>query len=308
MRKGSLLLILLVLCFALNSKAQLIEGKKNIEKLCGCFDVEFKYAETFSPDRNYKFHEREDNSAALELAIPIENSERKISIQHLLVVSGGMIVKHWREDWVFEPTQIWEYTGDLRWVKKNVSPEQVKGKWMQTVWEVSDAPRYQGFSEWVKTDGKLFWLNTTDAPLPRREYTTRNDYNILRRTNKLLITDSGWIHEQDNQKINRSNGFKKLIAEEKGFNTYKRLDDKYCEAAKGWWTKNQEYWSKVRIAWDEYLQTDDEISINATVNGLVLHELLNKLNKDYIDQRLEKKTINVEIRKGLESFVAGKHP
>lgn len=301
--RQAFLFCFMIMCSVPGLKAQLNEGRKNIEKLCGCFDVEFKYAETFSPNRNYKYHEREDNSYALELAIPIENSERKISIQHLLVVNGGMIVKHWREDWVYEPDYLWAYQGDMRWEKKKLSPGEVKGKWQQTVWEVSDAPRYQGFSEWIKTDGKLFWLNTTDAPLPRREYTTRNDYNILRRTNKILLTDTGWIHEQDNKKIDRKEEVQKLIAEEKGFNTYKRVADKYCEVAGLWWTKNKEYWTMVRLAWDEYLQTHDEISINATVNGLVLHEMLNKLNKEYIDQKLEKKTVNVEIRKGLESFL-----
>ena len=36
-------------------------GRQDIEKLCGCFEVEFKYAETFSPDPAYKFHERDRN-------------------------------------------------------------------------------------------------------------------------------------------------------------------------------------------------------------------------------------------------------
>ncbi len=58
--------------------AQLQVGKKNIEKLCGCFDVEFKYAETFSPDNTYKFHERE-NLHGTELVLPIETSDKKLS-------------------------------------------------------------------------------------------------------------------------------------------------------------------------------------------------------------------------------------
>ena len=33
--------------------------KQAIDKLCGCFEVDFKYAETFSPNPDYKFHDRE---------------------------------------------------------------------------------------------------------------------------------------------------------------------------------------------------------------------------------------------------------
>ena len=35
-------------------------GQQVINKLCGCFEVDFKYAETFSPDPGYKYHEREE--------------------------------------------------------------------------------------------------------------------------------------------------------------------------------------------------------------------------------------------------------
>lgn len=86
---------------SLSAGAQLSEGKKNIEKLCGCFDVEFKYAETFSPDVNYKFHDREELSAR-ELALPIEIAEKKVVIQHLLVMGDTSVIKHWREDCVYE--------------------------------------------------------------------------------------------------------------------------------------------------------------------------------------------------------------
>lgn len=37
-------------CIAVTALAQ-TDGKKNIDKLCGCFDVSFKYAETFSPKK-----------------------------------------------------------------------------------------------------------------------------------------------------------------------------------------------------------------------------------------------------------------
>src|SRR5689334_2003652 len=170
-------------------------GRPNVDKLCGCFDVEFKYAETFSPNKNYKFHDREEISGGTEYVFPVEVSDKRIVMQHLLVVTDSMIIKHWREDWTYENPVIWKYKGDKVWAKEKLDPAQVKGKWTQAVWEVSDAPRYQGASEWVKTDNQIFWQNTADAPLPRREYSVRSDYNVLRRGNRLVLTEDGYTHQ-----------------------------------------------------------------------------------------------------------------
>ncbi|HAO46227.1 MAG TPA: hypothetical protein DCQ97_04840, partial [Chitinophagaceae bacterium] len=179
---------------------------KNINKLCGCFEVEFKYAETFSPDPNYKFHEREIINGGLEYVFPVEAGNKRIVLQHLLVITDSMIIKHWREDWTYENPVIWKYRGNKTWIKEMQKPEAVKGKWTQSIWEVSDEPRYQGTSEWINANGETFWLNSTDAPLPRREYSVRNDYNILNRTNRLVVSGNGYIHQQDNKKIFRENG------------------------------------------------------------------------------------------------------
>ena len=44
------------------------------------------------------------------------------------------------------------------------------------------------------------------APLPRREYTKRNDYNITLRGNRQEITNFGWIHDVGNEKVIREEG------------------------------------------------------------------------------------------------------
>ncbi|MEI9810991.1 MAG: DUF6607 family protein [Bacteroidota bacterium] len=278
-------------------------GRQNVEKLCGCFDVEFKYAETFSPDPNYKYHEREEISGGTELVFPVEITDKKIVMQHLLVITDSMIIKHWREDWTYEDPTIWKYKGDKVWAKEQLKPEQVKGKWTQSVWEVSDAPRYQGTSEWINTDGQTFWLNTADAPLPRREYSVRSDYNILKRTNRIVLTDSGWVHEQDNQKVIRGGGSDKLLVEEKGINSYKRLEDKQCAAAKAYWDKNKDYWTKVRKAWENYIATHNTIELKAQVDGKVLHDYLFELAKDYASARVKPADIDAKINGLLEKFV-----
>jgi len=283
---------------------QLQNGKKNIEKMCGCFDVDFKYAETFSPDDNYKFHNRE-HLQGLELALPIEQSDKKIVIQHLLVVGDSMIVKHWREDWTYESPVLFKYEGDKKWTKQELKPADVKGKWTQTVWEVDDAPRYQGVSEWITTDNKTFWQNTTNAPLPRREYTTRNDYNILRRGNRLTLTDSGWIHEQDNDKITKTGNTEKLIAQEKGINAYYKTKDADCAIAKAWWEKNGAFWNRVRTEWEAVLKTQASINLKSKVDNKSLNDYLTDMAKQWSNKTITLDQVGAQTRTIIQKFVAG---
>jgi len=279
-------------------------GRDVINKLCGCFQVDFRYAETFSPNPDYKYHDREETGGTAELALPIEVTDKKIIIQHLLVVGQNTVVKHWREEWSYENQEIWKYKGDRLWVKETVPAQQVKGKWTQTVWEVADEPRYQGYSQFVNLDGKIIWQNTTDAPLPRREYSVRNDYNILKRTNRLNITDSGYLHEQDNQKIIRSNGTDKLVVEEKGHNIYKRIDEKECVAAKEYWEKNSVYWGRVRKIWAGYIGIHDRISLKNKIDDKFLHEYLINLGKDFLAKKITAAEIDERIKNEIGKFIA----
>lgn len=285
------------------ASAQAPRDKQYVDKLCGCFEVEFKYAETFSPKENYKYHEREEISGGTELVFPIENTDRRIVMQHLLVITDSMIVKHWREEWTYENTEQWVYQGDNVWKKVQLKPEEVKGKWTQTVWEVSDAPRYQGSSQWVTVDGKTFWQNTVDAPLPRREYSTRNDYNILKRGNRIIIRDNGYAHEQDNQKIIRANGKDELLVEEKGWNTYVRTEATNCAAGLAYWEKTKAYWTAVRNAWDSYMKEHTVVVLKKEVDGKVMHDHLFALAKEYSTGKLKPADVDARVKKILLQFV-----
>lgn len=234
-----------------------------IMDMCGCYEVEFKYAETFAPDIAYE-KAYNYNAKALELAIPIIEKDDFISIQHLLVVNDTMIIKHWRQDWEYEDGERYEYVADSKW--KFVDKDKVDGTWTQRVFHVDDSPRYSGTATWVHVDGKSFWEDDADSPLPRREYSKRKDYNVMVRGNRVEITDFGWIHEQDNDKIIREEGKEDiLLAQEKGMNTYIKVDDKECEAAKKWWENNKDLWAKVRKKWDKVFDKDTDIQLKEKI-------------------------------------------
>src|ERR1044071_6164569 len=92
MKRTSSIILAIVLSTGLIAQPQ--QDKKVIDKLCGCFQVDFRYAETFSPNPDYKHHDREETGGTAELALPIEVSDKKIVIQHLLVVGQNTVIKH----------------------------------------------------------------------------------------------------------------------------------------------------------------------------------------------------------------------
>ncbi|WP_448099583.1 DUF6607 family protein [Polluticoccus soli] len=268
-------------CIAASAWAQK-DGKKNIDKLCGCFDVTFKYAETFSPNKDYQFHDREKITNVTELALPIVQTDKRIVIQHLLVIDDSTIVKHWREDWTYENPVIWIFKGDGVWEKTTVPATNVKGKWTQTVWEVSDAPRYQGASVWQEVNGHTIWENTTNAPLPRREYTQRTDYNILNRTNRLVLLPNGYNHVQDNIKISRTAAGDSIRAEEKGLNSYVRLEDAKCQPATNYWKNYAPFWVKVEAVWEKYMNDHTTVKLVESLGkGKSLNNQLFKLSDEW---------------------------
>ena len=239
----------------INSQSKLKKDREVILNMCGCFEINFNFYETFNfSEKNDYIGSELYQSNALELALPIVNNKNKISIQHLLIVGYDdekSIIKHWRQDWLYQNTHLYLFKGDRIWESENFTKTSVKGQWTQKVYQVDDSPRYEGTSTWVHVDGKSFWENQTMAPLPRREYTKRNDYNLIKRGNRHEITDYGWIHKQNNSKILKTEFESMILAKEIGSSPYKKVNDERCKLAKDWWNANQSKWNSIREEWEK---------------------------------------------------------
>lgn len=284
------LLALSTLSFSASAQEKKDEDTKAIKSMCGCYEVEFNFAETFNyaTDSTY-YPSKVKHDAALEWVQLVEDSEDKISMQHLLLVGGGMIVKHWRQDWIYQNTDLYEFYKDNTWKFTQLAEDAVAGQWTQKVYQVDDSPRYEGTASWVHVDGKHYWVNTTDAPLPRREYTKRHDYNVLNRRNIHAITNFGWTHEQDNKKIVRNeNGEDFLLAEEKGFDVYTKVDDSKCKAAQEYWSKNKALWANVRLKWEKVFAKNKDLTLEKTVEGKPLYKFLFELEPDTKKKKTDK--------------------
>lgn len=273
-----------------------------IKGQCGCHDVSFLYAETFSPDKQYQFKDRY-TAKGTEWVFVDEERPGKLVIQHLLVVGDTMVIKHWREDWLYQNTSLLTFDQNASWKRRTLTPEQARGQWTQQVVEVDDSPRYEGSATWIHADGRHYWESTVDAPLPRREYTKRHDYNVMRRTNHHEITTTGYIHEQDNEKIIRSEAGDQLLVSEKGLNTYNRTDDKKCQTAKDWWARNRAYWADVRTVWSEVLAGRQTVALRGQVKGMVLGRELDDLATASLKGTYNSSTTRPLIRSVLEKYL-----
>ena len=270
------LIIILLLVSPIIINAQKKQDIEAIKEMCGCFEIDFKFSETFqySNDSNYS-KSKNYNAKALEYAKLIKDEKDHISIQHLLVM-GDYIIKHWRQDWVFQNKDLLKYDGNNNWKYISKTKKDVKGQWTQKVFQVDDSPRYEGSATWVHADGKSYWENSSYAPLPRREYTKRNDYNIMIRGNRHEITKDGWVHDQDNFKVvkDSESDSEVIIASEKGINTYTRVDESNCKEAIKWWDENNEKWLLVLEKWNSIYSKKDDISLRQSVENKPLFSFL----------------------------------
>ena len=298
------LVLFIVVLFSINSVNSQKKKNKDIEaikKMCGCYEVTYNFAETFnySKDSLYK-PSKIKISGGLELAVLVEDENDLISIQHILQVgdpSNPMIVKHWRQDWLYENKNTYIFNANNSWIYNDKNKKEVKGQWTQKVFQVDDSPRYEGSASWVHVDGKSYWENTTPAPLPRREYTIRSDYNLTMRGNRHEITKYGWLHDQDNSKIKRVMGKDDLIiAKEKGYNTYKKVNDNRCSVAKKWWIDNSKKWAIVRSKWEQIFNKKVDLYLKPKIDNRALYIYL------FDDKIKDKESINSLI----ESFVIKK--
>ena len=268
----------IIMCITNHAQTKKSRDIQSIKSMCGCFEIEFNFAETFV------FSEKDDyqksktyKTRALEWGQLILDEKNKISIQHLLIVGSKQfpsIVKHWRQDWIYQNTDLYLYDKNDKWSYVSLDKKDVKGQWTQKVFQVDDSPRYEGSASWVHQDGKSYWENTTPAPLPRREFSKRSDYNVTMRGNRHEITSDGWVHDQDNKKIQKEDDSQFVLAHEKGYSTYTKVPDSECKAAVDWWDKNGTKWKMVRDKWDIIYSSNKDLTLKPTVDDKKLYSYL----------------------------------
>ncbi|KQS03857.1 hypothetical protein ASG11_06030 [Sphingomonas sp. Leaf357] len=248
--------------------------------MAGTFKVTFDMRETTPLVAGYTPYPAK-LSGGHEVVRAIVDTPDLIVLQHLLVVTDGngktMVIKHWRQDWTWQPKTVLTYAGPGRWTLRAVPEAERKGAWSQTVWQTDDSPRYGGIGRWRYDDGATRWTSDeTRRPLARRDATRNPPYDHYFGTNRHVLTPSGWVHEQDNAKIGTKDGKPATFVHEYVINTYVPASDFAIAAADSYWAKTKAYWSAVRADWDRAIASGTGITLKEEANNgsVTGHELM----------------------------------
>lgn len=237
----------------IHQKAPSSLDRQAIKAMAGNYKVTFDFTETVSFVSGYEKKEPYVTGAT-EIVRVIEDKPGFISLQHILLVDNEQQhpIKHWRQDWIFEPQSIHQFVGFNGWEKRELSEAERQGKWAQIVYQVDDSPRYAGIAAWQHNHGVSQWASEANMrPLPRRDMTKRDDYDAILAVNRHAVTPSGWVHEQDNSKLILRNEKPVTLAREFGINTYMRDPQIDAAVADDYWHLTKRYWQAVRNKWAE---------------------------------------------------------
>lgn len=264
--------------------------RKAILAMAGNYHVNFSFRETVSFVEGYTLRAPYEPDGH-EIVRVIRDDGNVISLQHILVVRGiwedHMPIKHWRQEWRYEPTQIFEYVGHNVWRTRQLDETERHGKWTQSVFEVDDSPRYAAVAEWRHQHGVSAWTSPpTWRPLPRREASKRDDYDVLISVNRHALIPHGWVHEQDSSKVILGKA-PQLLARETGVNRYTLSDDFHVQIAEEYWNETKAFWAEVRGEWNRLQNESGTLGVKTHSASGKLHNRILALANEVREKKLD---------------------
>lgn len=245
------------------------KDRRAILAMAGPYRASFDFIETMGFNADYQ-PPAPYRSWGTEYVYVVADEPEFVSLQHILVMfiqgmekadgsaADPVVVKHWRQDWRYQQRDSHPYVGHSRWRHTRAARDAVKGTWTQTVYQVDDSPRYAAQGTWQHTANFSSWRSQeTWRPLPRREFSVRDDYHALVGFNRHTLTPTGWTHSEDNKKVvlDAAGNIAEVIAVEAGFNRYERIVDHDWRAGDTYWQETGPFWAQVRQAWSERLSS-----------------------------------------------------
>jgi hypothetical protein len=177
-------------------------------------------------------------------------------------VTEPMVQKHWRQEWRYEPSSVIEHTDGDRWKRRDLKQADRKGAWSQQVFQVDESPRYGALGRWEHNANFSSWIsNDTARPLPRREWSTRKDYQVLAGTNRHTILPRGWLQEENNLKQVLPAGAQAFVGREYGVARYDRLKDADFAASDEYYRSTRRFWDEVLRVWDGIWSKQREVKV-----------------------------------------------
>ena len=252
--------------------------RRAILAMAGSYRVSFDfmemigYAPDFAPAKPYR-------SWGTEHVYVVENTPAKIVLQHILIMTivgkdgepmGPFVTKHWRQDWAYQDAAIHTYSGHGSWAKTSREESARAGTWSQTVWQVDDSPRYAAWGKWQHTPERSWWSSEeTWRPLPRREFSVRDDYDVMIGSNTHIVLPTGWVQEEHNVKavLDAAGKVQARLAREIGIARYERISDLDTTPGDDYWNSTADFWAEVRAYWNREMAQHSRIALSAEVDG-----------------------------------------
>ncbi len=256
--------------------------RRAILAMAGDYRTSFDFIETVGFIESYQ-PRAPYQSWGTERVYVVVNEPDFVSLQHIIVMhfldedgfeSDAMVVKHWRQDWRYEDAEMHAYQGHGAFARVALDQVSREGAWTQTVYQVDDSPRYEAVGRWFHSPGMSYWQSDDRRrPLPRREFSVRDDYQALYGSHRITITPAGWTQEEDALKLvldesNRPSSSQPYLAREAGLSRYDRVLDYDFSAGDEYWQETGAFWSRVRHYWSALYKSETEFSFVKSVEGV----------------------------------------
>ncbi len=288
--------------------------RRAILAMAGPYRTSFDFIETVGFTAGYR-PEPPYQSWGTEYVYVVADEPGFVSLQHILVMrmalpdgteSEPIVVKHWRQDWHYEEPELHVYAGHQTWKRRQLTRRDVSGQWTQTVYQVDDSPRYQATGTWQHFANYSAWeSDETWRPLPRREFSVRDDYQALIGTNRHTITPTGWVQEEDNLKVVLNEDGERLavLAREAGIARYERIDNFDWSAGDDYWATTGPFWAVVREVWRDTLAGNDTVAFDKSVDGKPLFAVMFELSRRTTADGFDAAAARTQVEDALAAYL-----
>ena len=256
--------------------------RRAILAMAGPYRASFDFIETVGFSEGY-LPVAPYQSWGTEFVYVVKDEPNFISLQHIMVLrfeagedfpSEPVVIKHWRQDWRYQQRDLHTFRGHRTWQLSKQSRSESRGRWVQSVYQVDDSPRYSAAGSWKHRANFSSWVSDeTWRPLPRREFSVRNDYDALIGTNQHTITPTGWVQEELNLKavLDDKGEVTEILARENGVARYERIEEFDWQAGNDYWDRTAAFWAIVRDVWTEHFQDENTLTLRETAEGVPLY-------------------------------------
>ncbi len=294
---------------------ELSDGERDrlaILAMAGDYRTSFDFIETVGFEEGYR-PRQPYQSWGTEKVYLVSNERDFISLQHIIVmhfvsedgsISDPMVIKHWRQDWRYQDRDLHSFLGRGQFERRKIDRSARKGAWSQTVYQVDDSPRYAATGRWFHAPGVSFWeSDDRRRPLPRREFSVREDYHALYGSHRITITPNGWTQEEDALKLvlddqNMPVKSQAYLAREAGLSRYERISNYDFSAGDEYWNTTADFWGVVRSYWHSLYKTSRGFAFKKSVDGLPMFMALFQMaEEEFVSKEVMAASVSETISK-----------